>query len=276
MRTSAAQLSFLPAAMELRWRLARDRLRTRRHPFYRHMAPLRLPLSLVDSRIAVDTHARFVYYRIPKAANSTVTWSLYRTAGGHETDGIECAKASAFAHPGELSPELAEEAATAFCHFTVVRNPFIRAASAYLDKIAGAEPQARRVARTLGKPAEALQFKDFLDFLEQGSGLRRNAHWAPQVDLIPSPLERLAYIAPTEELDRALPQLLRTLYPDRTPRVERYEHKQTGSGRDTRTTSRAVERLAELYDGEALERVARLYRRDFEAFGYDPQRLPET
>lgn len=260
---------------ELHWRRMRDRYRARHHPFFRHLTPPAVPLSLIRGRVAIDVEAAFVYYRIPKAANSTVTWSLYRTRGGAPEASIDMAKGSAFAHPAELTPAQAEQAVRRYRHFTVVRNPFTRVASAYLDKIAGGEPQARRVARSLGCTPASLDFARFLDYLEHGGGLYRNAHWAPQTALLPLPPEALSFILYTEHLDRDLPALLHTLYPEREPIVERYRHKQGSAGRDHRHRSRAGERLLELYDGPGLqERVARLYRRDFEALGYNPEQLP--
>lgn len=275
-------LQGVAAAAELRWRLARDRRWAARHPFYRHLPRLRVPLSLIDGRIAVDVTARFVYYRIPKAANSTVIWSLYRTVAGQEAQSkpvadIEAVKAEAFARPSRLPAEAAAQAATTFRHFTVVRNPFTRLASAYLDKIAGGEPQAKRVARALGMPPGAVHFNDFLDFLEHLNGLRRNAHWAPQTELVPLPPEQLTYIAYTECLDRDLPGLLQALYPRHAPRVESYEHKKGYSGkREAGAKSRSEHYLVSLYDRGAQERVARLYSRDFAVLGYDPERLPEV
>ncbi len=268
-------LKGVAAGAELRLRLARDRWRIHGHPFYRHVPSLRVPLSIVDGRIAVDPSAGFVYYRIPKAANSTVIWSLYRTASGRPEAGIEAAKSEAFACPSDLPPDAATRAATAFRHFTVVRNPFTRLASAYLDKIAGQEPQARRIADALGQPPERIRFHDFLDFLEHLHGLRRNAHWAPQTELILLPPSRLTYIAHMERLDQELPSLLRALYPDHEPRVERYAHKKhQASSRTASAAPQADQRLASLYDRSARLRVARLYENDFQAFGYDPERLP--
>ena len=261
--------------IELRLRLRRDRRKVRDHPFYQHFEELAVPWSLIDPRVAVDTDAEFVYYRIPKAANSTVTWSLFRTRGGPTDADIETAKGDAFLTPSHLDTTMADCAATSFLQFTVVRNPYTRLASAYLDKIAGSEPQCRRVAKTLGIAADAIKFSDFIDYLEHCAGLHRNAHWAPQADLLPlSPLE-LDLILYTEDLDRDLPRLLRRLYPERTAIIERCEHKRRAQGdRDARKNPRASAWLETLYDDALRRRVRRLYERDFEAFGYDPERVP--
>src|SRR5210317_1943901 len=54
-------------------------IRNRLAPFYRRFPP-RLSPNIVDSRIAVSRDLSYCYFRIPKAANSTIIASLNRAS----------------------------------------------------------------------------------------------------------------------------------------------------------------------------------------------------
>lgn len=108
--------------------------------------------SGLNRRIAVSRRWRFAYYRVPKAANSTVILTL----AAHDPEQADTeawtahqAKRDAYVAPTDLGLIAAFAAARRYTAFTFVRDPYTRVLSAYLDKVANVtNPRsARRAAR---------------------------------------------------------------------------------------------------------------------------------
>ena len=234
----------------------------RRHPLAAGIDG-RVKVDWVIRRAAVPPGHRYCYFRIPKCANSTVIKTLFRydpslKAGKDQGDPRRMKKRfGGLFSARALSPH--QLSARYFC-FTVVRSPFTRVLSAYLDKIAAAQPgQYSYVARAVGaSKAAEVSFPDFVAFLE-GGGLYANAHWAPQVAMLPVDPGELAYVGRVESLEDDLAWL-----------VDRLFGKGTFEGAATRGDRRrhSGSRLREYYDLDLVRRVHRLYEPDFRAFGY--------
>jgi hypothetical protein len=171
-------------------------------PFYRRY-PFRSPASIrsADDRGMVDMELGFFCNRVPKAANSTVVTNLARLKFGRDVDSPDAKKM--FATPARLNRAEVERFASLF-KFTVVRNPYTRTLSAYLDKI------ERRAVRA-GKESS------FRDFLLQAKKTPRflysNAHWAPQSSLMLIPVEQFDFIGKVETLDQDLAEIKRRIRP---------------------------------------------------------------
>src|SRR5690606_32687066 len=74
-------------------------------PFYRRYPP-RFPVSVIDFRISIDHAARFCYFRIPKAANTTIIARLYMEQNGlREVDPsrLPDIKLNGYTRPSRLS-----------------------------------------------------------------------------------------------------------------------------------------------------------------------------
>lgn len=232
-----------------------------RHPLLKDVpVPLR---AAVYSRSAVSHANRYVYVRVPKAANSTVSktlaWLSYpdrRNVISEDEEG-HAAKRLFSRYPWHWRTP---EALGDYFTFVFVRDPFSRVLSAYLDKIAkpGDRLAYRFVAKALGKPLTDVSFADFVAFLESG-GLHGNIHWAPQVDICPLPLDRIDLIGKVETIDSDLNRIGREVFG-----VSEVTTQQRQTGRTNST-----DRMAAFYDADLTARVATLYRRDLEAFGYD-------
>jgi len=86
----------------------------------------------INSKSLVSHRSRFVFFRIPKAAGSTATKTLYlyenRTGIDDYDDRV--AKES-YARLSELSSNQLREVGQQYFRFTIVRNPWRRLASAY-------------------------------------------------------------------------------------------------------------------------------------------------
>lgn len=215
-------------------------------PFYRRY-PFNSKASIrsADDRGMVDLELGFFCNRIPKAANSTVVTNLARLKFGKDVPSKQAKKM--FLTPGRLSRAEVESFDSLF-KFTVVREPFSRTLSAYLDKI------ERRALRA-GKQSS---FSDFLGALEKERYLFSNAHWAPQSALMLIPVEQFDYIGKVENLSADLAFIKQRIRPDIAEPVTSMKANATG----------AKDKLIEYYSPELIQKVRDLYRQDFEAFGY--------
>lgn len=215
-------------------------------PFYRRY-PFNSKASIrsADDRGMVDLELGFFCNRIPKAANSTVVTNLARLKFGKDVPSKQAKKM--FLTPGRLSRAEVESFDSLF-KFTVVREPFSRTLSAYLDKI------ERRALRA-GKQSS---FSDFLSALEKERYLFSNAHWAPQSALMLIPVEQFDYIGKVENLSADLAFIKQRIRPDIAEPVTSMKANATG----------AKDKLIEYYSPELIQKVRDLYRQDFEAFGY--------
>jgi len=239
----------------------------KRAPFFRRY-PVQLDASMLNRRGAVSRSPGFIYFRIPKAANSTISITLQAV--------LKDATAGDVKHPSHAKSQfLPLSALTAgevdrlrerFFTFTFVRNPYTRIASAYLDKIRGDKPPKLLVARWYGRsPREPISFAEFCDYLQDGKGYLEDGHWARQTDLIPLPVEQLDFIGHIESLEQDLRHVVVRLFgPGHDFHVVSWQGDKTGASSRTRS----------LYTEREQAMVRNIYAGDFRSFGYDPESLP--
>lgn len=231
-------------------------------PFFREY---RSPVSadIVNKLAAIDHHRRYAYFRIFKAANSTIIASLHHAATSEQVvdlKELQVVKDNNYSRPNELSPDQVAELKDDYFTFTFVRNPYTRLLSCYLDKIVReAGNKTNSVNRALGKPeGSTISLDEFLTYLESG-GLFANAHWAPQWALIPLPIRDLKFIGKVESLAPDLSEVLRILFNAAPPVVSAREH--------ATPAEEAVKDMAP----DVRRRIFQLYQRDFETFGYSQE-----
>lgn len=234
-------------------RVVVNRATQRLIPFYRRY-PFTSPVSIcsADDRGCVEFELGFFCNRIPKAANSSVMTALAQLKCGHPVPS-KAAK-TLFQSPASLSREEIDRFDQLF-KFAVVRNPFSRTLSAYLDKV-------ERRARARNHESS---FEGFVNYLEQG-GLYRNAHWAPQTTLLLIPVQRFDFVGKVERYAEDWAEVLRSLQglsSDISPAPSFLDN---ATGADAK--------LSRYYTPSLVKRVAQIYRADFEAFGYDAGSLP--
>jgi hypothetical protein len=220
------------------------------HPLVRNVPP---PLrGAVFDRIFYSARHKFVYFRVPKAANSTIMLSLANAMEARAAD--DRGSAAKAAGKQNLKLPLAFESTLAGCYkFTFVRNPFSRVLSAYLDKVVSGNPKIRRY---LGTDDRAFSFLEFLKRLEDGY-LTANVHWAPQSIIVTLPPERLDFVGRVETLEADLRQVMSRVFGGTAEnRIVQRSHGMTAASR----------RVDEMYGAEERRLVEKMYARDFELF----------
>jgi hypothetical protein len=207
-----------------------------------------------------------VYLTNAKTASTTIKYSMLAAVAARadaETQTIRAHQRDAgpfieniFKHPLFGSPEIRQMTV-----FSVVRNPFARALSGYLSKIASGKTTAwQEFAAQFGMHADLrrppLGFTEFLRLIETQPDERINAHFRPQYVNLLLPFSAPHFIGRLEQFD----ETVRFLEGAGVAMIER-------KGRSTRSG----DRLAEYYTEEAEALVARKFAPDFELFGYSPR-----
>lgn len=134
--------------------------------------------------------SKSIYTFIPKNACSTMRYSLARNNGFiNESTHVD------WHHSNNLTFTASQEyAATIDYAFVILRCPFRRIASAFLDKVVTANLVTRSIfpkkyekvlLRINGKKMfHDLSFKDFLSRIEKMDPMALNQHWRPQSDFL--------------------------------------------------------------------------------------------
>ncbi|MEX2475457.1 sulfotransferase family protein [Marinobacter sp.] len=227
-------------------KITRNRLTIPFTPFYRRY-PYRSGISInsADARGCIDTRLGFFCNRIPKAANSTIVENLARLSFGEDVPSKLAKKR--FTVPSQLSRSEVDKVDIMF-RFAVVRNPFTRTLSAYLDKVERRDRNAQRESN----------FFDFLQGLANGK-LYSNAHWAPQHSLLLLPFDDFDFFGKVESLDSDLNHI-RAKISGRpgAESIKTFKANATGAGK----------KLQEYYNEDTVGMVQELFHKDFELFEY--------
>lgn len=237
-----------------------------RQPYYIARPRLwREPLSIIDQRSFVSHAHRYLYLRVPKAANTTVTRALLACcpepgvrAEDLAHDDLGDTKRRV-AHLGDLGLGAAR-AVSGYFTFTVVRDPYARTLSAWLDKFRPGDKHLDRFgARVADFDGGRVSFRGFCRYLAAG-GEAENAHWMRQ-SRITGLADRLDAVGRVETLEADLCAILDGI--------------DGAAGGAARAIVRAgppatgaAARIAEHYDAECRAIVDRVYAADFDAFGY--------
>lgn len=211
--------------------------------------------SRAISRVAVFPELGLAYNRIKKNANtSTIILLRQLEAGTIEERNVAKWNARTYF---DLSYEDFERISDLQI-FVIIRNPYSRVLSAFLDKF-----RSDRYRRQHGAfPLTPDGFGAFLQWLEKG-GLNRDAHWDLQTKLMMLPLERYDTVIRFEHFREGLRKLLEArgiiLPPDALQELFPSDlSKKTGSS----------DKLAAFYTHERAALVRKLYAADFDALGY--------
>ncbi len=152
--------------------------------------------------------------------------------------------------------------------FTVVRNPYTRLLSAFLQKGLAVQRGGMKFRGIPGfDRLDPIGFKEFVSFLENG-GLYANAHWWPQDYSLFMPPEQFNYIAKTETLANDMEYIFQEVGLKNTQATCFSQPHAAEASCEWKITN-ASSRAAEFYDSDICKRVYDLYKTDFIKFGYD-------
>lgn len=238
----------------------------------------------ISDRLAYSTFVsmphRYLYCEVPKAACTTIktlihgiegmppiqyyleTWQTRRDMFVHARQNIKLPSLLDFDDRTQNlilnSPE--------FFRFAIVRNPYTRIISAWQSKVLLCEPGFEFVYKQILGSLPGLSnkrlvsFAEFLDFIESSDPGGFNPHWRLQTDHMFYNVLNFSVIGKLEQLGTILSRLqahIGSSYPLQVP-----------SG------NRSPVAAGVTLTAEDASRIYRIYRQDFDNFGYEKSEIP--
>ena len=220
-------------------------------------------------QLRLDPQLRYAYIEIPKAACSSVKLtmaalgSVYKNQEGPSQSALHGRNANWLTYRDWdflASVERFHQSGNPL--FTIVRNPFTRALSAYREKIE-IKTEGPRYQEALGfEPDRDVSFEAFLTRITRLPTQSLDPHFKPQSEIAPRRILPLNFIGSVEALEHSLDHFI-TEYLGRS-RVsirDRRPHK-TGSSDKAN--------IEKYFTPSATQLVLDIYGPDFDEFGYAP------
>lgn len=224
----------------------------RRYPYHGTM-----PFFKVDPRGGYSPLEPFFFNRVPKAGSSSINLTLAKLSD-YERPFKGDKPRGQFLRPMHMTPKMVRQMERDAFKFTMVRDPYTRALSAFNDKILGTQVPAYIFRDWFQKPGVTPTFADFCRYLDEGH-IWADMHWAPQSDFLLLPLDEFDFVGRLENIDEDLPYIVEQIFgKDAVDGVAR-------AGKKTNTR----EKLEKAYGPKEVEIITRLYARDFDLLGYD-------
>lgn len=237
------------------------------HPLLKKISP-KVKITDIITRSFVSQESRYVYFRIPKAANSTIvnTLAYYdRNLNFNPNDSTASKTKEKYSNFLLTNVFTQKQLHEKYFLFTFVRNPYSRVLSAYLDKILDKKEKYdsshyKKYRNKMFKfsNSKKITFENFVIYLENG-GLYDNPHWTPQLDLIPVDIGKLDFIGKQENLEDDINHITLKLF--NSDKVETHSKLFHETG--------ANNLIKEYYTKELQDKVYTLYKDDFDSFKYD-------
>lgn len=206
-----------------------------------------------------------VYANNPKAGCTSIKMALRKASGKISSDRDKAVQNVHDPNAGIFVPDIlaasAEvrlRAAEQCFWFSVVRNPFHRILSAYLDKVGHDPVMKGYLYRRFdldpdNVSIETLSFEKFLELISTEEPVLIDAHFRPQYMNLLLPYARYDFIGRIEDM-----HAVRNALDEKSIFVEKFD--------DHRTA--AAEKAEQYYTPYAVELVRHLFARDFQIFGY--------
>lgn len=223
----------------------------------------------VDGNIHISLKNRYMYVETPKVACSTLKLTLARLEledADYYREDIHNRYLSPLLRPAQVGDFEKFRLRTDIVKFSFVRNPYERLLSAYLDKVLGgnrvivAELLRQMGVNQLDRDVE-IDFATFVSCIEETPISMMNAHWRPQYYQTLQDTIDYDVIGRLESLEEDMLRVGEMLSIDLAPYIKSWDLHHTG----------ARDQLEEFYTDDLRRRVAEIYAKDFEYFGYDTE-----
>jgi len=237
----------------------------------------------IDFHFCFSMRNNYLYFPVPKAANSTVKLLLSRQELGPGHAHLLNEETSML-HNHMVGPLLSpmyfrtrEDILREVCidgdffRFSMVRNPYTRILSCYLDRFCRKGMTYRYMQRQssrYGLPFKVGKIISFLEFVKLTDAIptivELDQHIRPQYAQIHADIIPYDAIAKFENLHKDMEIIFRRIFG---------KNKTEGFSNENASPSvtSAGEKIAEHYCAESAEIVKRIYAKDFQAFKYDTE-----
>jgi hypothetical protein len=263
-------------ALELRWQpVSAPPAAAPEHPMTTLLERIaaRKPRQDFLNHTYISLRHGYLYAAVGKAANSTVKHHLYELeyeGTRFKTKSLHDRQSSPLLSPFQLPPDLLDDVLTSpkYFRFTVVRNPYSRLLSCYLDRIvpASSQPYRQLMALLRRKEGDPVSFDEFVRAVCAQRPYDQNNHWRLQVAEVCHGDIHYDDVGKQETFAADMARMW--------PRLARGRPMPDFSAENKAPSITSAERrLAEFYTGDLVDLVRVAYRSDFETFGYsmDPE-----
>lgn len=216
----------------------------------------------------ISLRNHYVYTAVGKAANSTVKHHIYDLeylGTRFKTKSLHDRQSAPLLSPFQLPDDLMEEVFTSpkYFRFSVVRNPYSRLLSCYLDRIVPANSAPyRQLMLEMGKPAGTqLSFAEFIETICKQKPYDQNNHWRLQTCEICTEAIHYDFVGKQESFAVDMAQVWSHIASGR--KIPNF-----ASENKAPSITSASKHLGEYYTPELVEMVREAYREDFATFGY--------
>ena len=216
----------------------------------------------------ISLRNHYVYTAVGKAANSTVKHHIYELeyAGTRfKIKSIHDRQSAPLLSPFQLPDDVMEEVfnSNRYYRFTVVRNPYSRLLSCYLDRIVPANSAPyRQLLLMLGKPdGTIVSFAEFIGAICKQKPYDQNNHWRLQTSEICTAAIKYDFVGKQESFAADMTKVWSHIAP--AAPIPNF----AGENKAPSVTS-AGKRLGEYYTSELIDMVREAYSDDFASFGY--------
>lgn len=221
---------------------------------------------LVNTNISLK-HS-YIYFAIGKVANSSIKYYLQSV----EYEGTPFKVVNV--HNRHLSPLLSPYQLVHgdwelllgrpdIRKFALVRNPYSRLLSCYLDRMKDAKSMAyKNVKKWTGVSPEKLSFSNFLEIIAQQKPHEMDSHWRPQVFETYYDVIEMSQVFYFENLPESLHNISNFLFNSVKPVFCEAENKSP-------SLINAQKKLDEYYIPKVVDQAFQIYTRDFKVFGYN-------
>ncbi|MEM9498565.1 MAG: sulfotransferase family protein [Pseudomonadota bacterium] len=233
----------------------------------------------MNYQFSVSLKNKYIFCEVAKSGCSTIKRELWRQELAdvpmppdfyerHRNPHV------AFAHhllvkPFQLGPALFNDMVRdpGVVKWTLVRNPFSRALSGYLDKVVRNEPQflniKRQIAQNRDTPLDSVDhstvtFEEFcLALCAFEKPMQFDPHWRPQYLHTCSDILPYTYTGRLETLHRSEEEIARLLGLQKMDFTKGRDHATGADGK-----------IEEYYSDHSADLIRKVYNLDFEKFGY--------
>ncbi|MFA7323282.1 MAG: sulfotransferase family protein [Candidatus Nanopelagicales bacterium] len=233
----------------------------------------------VNNHMHISLVNKYVYFEVPKAGCGTMKSTLGGLEAARFNESLvelvqdnphQRKNATPFIKPYQLPNDQLEDILTSkrIQRFAVVREPAARLLSGWLEKITQGLQQSEPIFAILQEQGRAPQsskdisFADFIDVVCALPSRQQDPHWRRQTDQIGFDFIKFNALIHLEDLEQSW-DLLGQLTGAPGLKEDFFCRKATHAG----------SHMNEHYTPELLEKVAKAYARDYEAFGYAVPRL---
>lgn len=231
-----------------------------------------LPELQLDRAIHISRQHSYIYIQVPKAACSTIKANLYQIEAQSlnfplkEQRYIHDKRSSLLLSASDIGYEklfdLLED--SKIFKFCLVRNPYTRVLSAFLNKILLYSRTRKKCLTELeDRETESLSFIQFLRQIRGQSSLEMNLHWRPQTDLLFWSHIDYQFVGHLENFKGDFEEVIQKIFSQAATAIPTIPIQKRAPH-----ATHASSQLSKFYTPEAIDLVREIYREDFLNFNY--------